>query len=290
MDHQQQKQVRWHIKDVLQWTASYLKTKGISTARLDSEVLLAHCLGVDRLHLYLNLERPLTAEERLRYRELVRRRALREPVSLIIGRKEFWSLQFRVESGVLVPRPDTEIIVETILKVVQNIVSPSILEIGTGSGAISIAVAREKPLARMFATDIDLKAAKLAAYNARNLQTEISFMVADLFSAIKRGALFDVVCSNPPYIPDEILPTLDPEINYEPWTALKGGPDGLDVIRKIILEAPNFLAPGALLVLEMGSDQEDAVRGLMEDAGFKSIESIQDLSGKPRVVKGQVLS
>ena len=273
----------------MEWTAAYFKKRGITTARLDAEVLLAFCLSVDRLFLYLNLDRPLLASERALYRELVRRRAAREPVSLIIGRKEFWSLSFKVVSRVLIPRPDTEILVESVLEEIRSVDNPRILEIGTGSGAVSIVLAKEKSPSEILATDVNLLALKTATENAVSLgQTSIAFFASNLFDAIKPERIFDVICSNPPYIPSSTIPTLDPEINFEPFVALDGGPDGLDVIRAIASGAKDFLKPGGALILEIGPEQEQEARILFEKAGFSEIVVIPDLSGKPRVIKGRL--
>lgn len=159
-----------------------LRKKGITTARLDAEVLLAHCLGVDRLHLYLNLDRPLRQEERIRYRELIRRRAMREPVALIRGVKEFWSLRLRAAPGVLIPRPDTEALVEAVLEELRDRPVPNILEIGTGSGAIAVAIALENPRARIVATDIDKLA--LEAALKRGESGRFSFHLLHSFGSI----------------------------------------------------------------------------------------------------------
>lgn len=282
--------VRWTTKDVLEWTAAYFKTKAIATARLDAEVLLADCLGTDRLHLYLNLDRPLAPGERARYREMVRRRGLREPVSLIVGRKEFWSIPFRVISGVLIPRPDTEILVEAVLDEIRSNPSPEILEIGTGSGAVAVAVAHERPEALVFATDLDQTALEAAAFNVRKVGAPVILLRADLLAPIRPGVRFDVIFSNPPYIPDPVIPTLEPEINFEPLRALQGGEDGLDVIRKLVPQAREFLKETGALILEMDSGQEMAVHDIFASAGFTHVKTIPDLSGKPRVVKGKFVA
>ncbi len=249
---------------------------------------MAHCLGVDRLFLYLNMERPLTANERLCYRDLVRRRAAREPVSLIIGKKEFWSLSLKVDHGILIPRPDTEILVSAVLSEIAELKSPMILEIGTGSGAISVAVGCERTDAFIVATDISRRSLEIAGMNINTygLGNSIDLLKSDLLSAIRKRPFFDVICSNPPYIVDHIIDTLDPEINYEPRSALSGGSDGLYFIRDIVKQAPFYLKKGGGLILEIGDDQADAVWGLMSEGGFSRIEVKKDLSGKPRVIKG----
>ena len=291
MDPQPNPPTRWTVKDVLEWTTGYFKKKGITTARLDAEVLLAHCLGVERLHLYLNLERPLKHEERARYRELIRRRAMREPVSLIRGIKEFWSLRLRAVPGVLIPRPDTETLVEAVLDEIRERQDPNVLEIGTGSGAIAISIALENRHSRIVATDIDVRALEAARFNAINLGAAayIDFLASDLFTAIRPGSKFDVICCNPPYIPSDVIPTLEPEIDFEPRKALDGGPDGLDVIRQLISQARHHLTPDGALIVEMGWDQEASVREMFGTlGGLHDIRTFPDLSGKPRVVSGRL--
>jgi release factor glutamine methyltransferase len=284
--------VRWTIKEVLEWTADYFKTKGISTGRLDAEVLLAHCLSVDRLHLYLNMDRPLVPDERARFRALVRRRAAREPVALITGSKEFWSLRLHIVPGILIPRPDTEILVEAILDEIGENPSPTVMEIGTGSGAVALSLAREKPAAFVLATDVDPLAISTARVNARaaGIEGPVNFLVCDLFTAIREAAAFDVVCSNPPYIPRDAIAELEPEItSFEPIRALDGGPDGLDIIRELARQAGTYLKPGGALLVEIGDSQEETVREIFSSVGgLREVSVTRDLAGKPRVVKGRL--
>ncbi|MBI5571056.1 MAG: peptide chain release factor N(5)-glutamine methyltransferase [Desulfomonile tiedjei] len=283
--------VRWTIQDVLAWTTDYFKKKGIPSARLDAEILLAHALGVDRLHLYLSMDRPLRPDERSQFRDVVRRRAGREPVALITGKKEFWSIQLRTVPGILIPRPDTEILVEAVVEEIRDNPTPTIMEIGTGSGAIAVAVARENPRATVVATDVNPLAVSTARLNADDagVGERVRFVACDLFEAIRPAAAFDVICSNPPYIPRDEIPSLEPEITqFEPIRALDGGPDGLDVIRALAAQAPLRLKPGGALVLEIGETQEIAVRELFSSlAGLQEIRTLRDLAGKPRVVKGR---
>ncbi|MEW6352506.1 MAG: peptide chain release factor N(5)-glutamine methyltransferase [Thermodesulfobacteriota bacterium] len=281
---------RWTIRDILAWTVDYFAGKGIKTPRLDAEVLLAFSLGVDRLYLYLNLERPLTPLERGRFRELVSRRARREPVALITGTKEFWSIQFRVEPGMLIPRPDTETLVEAILREIKEIQEPHVLELGTGSGAVAAALARERPEARIIATDVDVKTLRVAALNVKSakVQDSVLCVACDLFSALKPMPRFHVVCSNPPYIPTGTIPTLDPEITlHEPMRALDGGPDGLDVVREIARAARAYLLDGGVLLLEIGDGQKSDAEAILTGDGFRDVRSILDLAGKARVVRGK---
>lgn len=281
---------RWTINGVLQWTAAYFRRKGIATPRLDAELLLAHALGWGRLDLYMNYDRPLSPAERERYRELVRRRAAREPVALVLNEKEFWSLPLRVAAGVLVPRPETEILVEVVLRAAKSTPSPRILEIGTGSGAVSIALATELPDATIVATDIDPVALSVAAENSRavGVAARVYVVGMNLFAGLRQSLRFDIICSNPPYVPTEVIPNLQPEIVlFEPRRALDGGPDGLDVIRSIVSDATQFLTERGLLAFEIGDDQEAAVRDILIRSGLSNeIRTYPDLAGKTRVVTG----
>lgn len=282
---------RWTIRDVLEWTSSHFGDKGIDTPRLDAEVLLAHALGTDRVYLYMNLDRPLSPEERKRFREYVIRRGSGEPVALITGVKEFWSIPFTVVPGVLIPRPDTEILVQAVLDEVREIVAPCILEIGTGSGAIAVSVATEIPTARILATDTDSTALQVAERNAQaaGVSESVEFAVSDLFEKVDPDRKFHVICSNPPYIPSGEIGRLQREIrDHEPIQALDGGPDGLEIIRRIAVRAKGHLKPGGALILEFGDGQEQAVKAILStEGGFDEVRSFQDLAGKPRVAGGR---
>ncbi len=285
-----EKQSLWTVKDVLEWTADYFRTKGIRTSRLDAEVLLAHSLGVDRLQLYLNLDRPLVPSERARYRELIQRRARREPVAQIVGSKEFWSIPFRTAPGVLIPRPDTETLVEVVLGEIKIKNQPKLLEIGTGSGAVAVAVLKESPGVRVVATDINTRALQITRLNAENAGVfkSLDLVAMDLFEALRSETEFDVICSNPPYIAAGEIPGLEPEVrDFEPLLALDGGPDGLDVIRRLAVGSKGHLAKGGKLILEIGEGQADAVGDILcQMAGLSKVETFRDLAGIIRVIKG----
>jgi release factor glutamine methyltransferase len=291
MEDQSKTPARWTIGAILNWTASYLSDKGARAPRLDAEILLSHSLNVDRLYLYLNLDRPLRPDERSQFRDLVRRRAAREPVALITGKKEFWSISFRIKPGVLIPRPETEILVEAVLQEMKDHPAPRMLEIGAGSGAVSVAVATENPRAEIFATDIEpavLETARLNAEDAR-VGASVQFVAMDLFAAIRQGICFDVICSNPPYIPTDIIPTLEPEVrDFEPLRSLDGGPDGLNVIRRLTAHAADFLNRPGALALEFGDGQEEDARNILASSGFTEIRIFRDLAGKARVIRGRV--
>ena len=278
----------WTIRDVLTWTTDYLKRKGCETPRLDAELLLAHNLGIERIRLYLDFDRPLSDGERLGFRDLVRRRALREPVALIIGKKEFWSLDIVVTPGVLIPRPETEILVQVVLEDCQGLLNLAILEVGCGSGAPLIAVSSIRPDIQLFACDISIDSLNCAFANASNhgFSAQILFFASDLLESVRAEHMFDVIYSNPPYIPSKDIDSLAPEIrDFEFRKALDGGLDGLDVIRRLIPTSRDRLKPGGRLILEIGEEQFDSVKKLLEINGFSMVRGYKDLSGKNRVVK-----
>jgi release factor glutamine methyltransferase len=199
-------------------------------------------------------------------------------------------MSLQIEPGILIPRPETEILVEVVLQEIKENPAPKVLEIGTGSGAVAIALAKDNPRVEVVATDTDFKVLLVAQANAREAKVErsVHFIATDLFDAIRPGPYFDVICSNPPYVPTDIIPTLDPDVrNFEPIRALDGGADGLDVIRRLAVHAKNFLnRPGAVM-LEFGDEQEASVRRILVSAGFEVVRIFRDLSGKPRVIKGR---
>lgn len=281
----------WTILDTLRWTTGYLEGKGVPTPRLDAEVLLAWSLGVDRVRLYLDFERPLCPPELARYRELVRRRAKREPVAYIRGFKEFWSLEFDVTPAVLIPRPETEVLVEEALKLARAL-SPKrpaalrVADVGTGSGAVAVVLARElnQPV---LATDASPEALEVARRNAHKHKAEVEFIRGDLLAPFADHSL-DLVVSNPPYVPRaEVLHPAVPELGFEPRGALEGGEDGLDALRRLASDAPRVLASGGWLVLEVGAGQATDTARLLEAAGLRGVARVSDLAGIERVVKGR---
>jgi release factor glutamine methyltransferase len=276
---------RWTVLELLRWTQEFFAARGIDTARLDAEVLLAHALGIERLRLYLEFEKPVTADERATFRELVRRRAeQRVPVAYLTGQREFWSLKLSVTPDVLVPRPDTETLVEAVLARWPG-ATASVLEIGTGSGAIALALATEKPEASFVATDVSAAALAVAARNAAALGLEgrVRFAEGDLFAAVPEGR-FDAIVSNPPYVARSAAPGLAPELGHEPEGALFAEDDGLALLRGIVLAAPARLAPGGLIGLELDPAQAETVAAWLEAAGFGEVTSHRDLGGRVRVL------
>lgn len=297
-----------NVEDCLGSGTLLLERAGIETARLDAECLLAHGLGFPRWRLVTERRRRLTPDEFGRYLSLLHRRELREPLAYLVGTREFWSLPLAVSPGVLVPRPETETLVEAALSVFRHEClangdgssdprppapgtrHPILIDLCTGSGAVAIALARELPGAALFATDISRRALRIARSNAEahGVVDRITFLRGNLWRALNGdgpGGQTDLVVSNPPYIPSGIIPTLMPEIQWEPRRALDGGRDGLEFHRAIIAGAPQHIRPGGFLLLEIGADQAESVARLLEESGgFDETRVLPDLAGRDRVV------
>jgi release factor glutamine methyltransferase len=275
------------VLELLRWTAEHFASRGIDTPRLDAECLLAHALGTTRLRLYLEFEKPVTEPERAVFRELVRRRAAeRVPVALLVGEREFWSLPLRVTPEVLVPRPETETLVAAALDLIPDHDAPwRVLDLGTGSGAIALAIARERPCARVTATDLSPEALEVAQQNAETLgmTDRIRFRHGDGPGPVG-GETFDLVVSNPPYVAERDRGSLPPELAHEPALALFAGVDGLEVLHRWIDAAPRLLAPGGGLALEHGPEQSGAVAARCRQAGLGQVVTHRDLGGRLRVV------
>ncbi|MBN2467996.1 MAG: peptide chain release factor N(5)-glutamine methyltransferase [Deltaproteobacteria bacterium] len=259
------------------------------TPRLDAEVILAHVLETDKTGLYLWPQRRVSQREYEQFQALICRRTQGEPVAYIVGRKEFWSLPFRVTEAVMIPRPQTETLAEAALEIFPPDASPRILEIGTGSGAISVALARELPRASLIATDISFEALSVARQNAAaNGVTSIQFLHGDLFAPLEEGHdFFDLILSNPPYIPSGDITALPRGIrDYEPHIALDGGKDGLDHYRAIAETAHRYLKPGGGLLVEVGDTQSHAVCDILSHLpAFSAPATVKDLLSIERVVK-----
>jgi len=279
----------WTVLELLRWTASHFAERGIESARLDAECLLAFALGCERLRLYVDYDKPVGAAERARFRELVRQRAGdRIPVSLLIGRREFWSLPLRVTRDVLTPRPETETLVAAVLaRFPDRDAELRALDVGTGSGAIALALAHERPQARITATDLSAAALAVARENAEalGLAGRVRFLEGALLAPVA-GERFDLLVSNPPYVARRDAATLAPELRHEPALALFGGDDGTEVLRALAAGAPSVLAPGGVLGLEIDPPQARAVAGWLADAGFADVATLRDGAQRPRVVVG----
>lgn len=282
----------WTIRSVLQWTAKDFAAKGIDSARLDAELLAAEALGLERVGLYLDLDRPLSTDELGRIRALVRRRRDREPVAYILGRRDFFGRTFEVTPDVLIPRPDTETLVERALERLPPDRPARVAELCTGSGIIAISLAAERPSIDVDASDIDPGALAVAQRNVdrHGLAERVRLYEGNLFEPLPRPR-YDLVCANPPYVREGELPGLQPEIRrYEPELALAAGPDGLDFVRRIVREAGSRLSPGGVLLLEVGAEQADRATALCAEVGLRDAMAHRDLAGIERVVEARVPS
>ncbi|MFH1569859.1 MAG: peptide chain release factor N(5)-glutamine methyltransferase [Gemmatimonadota bacterium] len=278
----------WRLLDLLGEASGYLASRGMEEPRLEAELLLAAALELRRLDLYLQFDRLLTPGEVAAFRDFVRQRLQGVPVQYVTGQAAFRLLDLEVTPQVLIPRPETEILVEEALAALAPLESPFVLDVGCGSGAIAISLAREHKGARVLATDLTPAALFLARANARRhgVDGRITFACLDLFTALRRAARFDAIVSNPPYVATPDLEGLAPEIrDHEPRQALDGGLDGLDFYRRIAVEAPALLRPGGRLLVEVGDGQAESVCALLDGtAGLGQVRVRQDLNHVPRVV------
>jgi len=283
----------WTIRRVLTWAADDLRKRGNSSPRLDVELLLCRVLGVDRIGLLIDAERPLARAELTRYRELHQRRRAGEPVAYLLGVREFYGRPFRVDRRVLIPRPDTETLVEVALERTRRLsLSARVLDLCTGSGCVAITLGRERPTTRVLGADLSDDALVVAQENAIRLgAVNCGFVVSDVLAAFVTSgagrARFDLITANPPYLTEAEIPGLAVDIRaYEPNLALTGGADGLVVLRRIVADAPAFLDEGGVLAVEIGSGQGEAARGLFAAAGYRDVETRRDYGGHERVVSG----
>lgn len=278
----------WTIGRLLSWTTDYLRKRGSQSPRLDAEVMLASVLKWERVQLYTHYEDVVSDSVKERYRDLVRRRAEGAPVAYLVGRKEFYSLRFDVSPAVLIPRPESEFVVIEVLEAVKSLSAPRIADIGTGSGCIAVACAFHQPTAHVTAVDISAEALDQARKNAarHKVSDRIDFLHGDLLKPLEDAAAFDVIVSNPPYITTDDVATLESGVrDYEPTLALDGGPDGLDVVRRLIKDAIPLVKPGGHLILEIGSAQEEPVRDLISSHPEWDLKpTVRDLQRHPRVI------
>jgi release factor glutamine methyltransferase len=282
-----------HVRlvDVLLRTERWLREKGIPGPRREAELLLSHALGMERLQLYLAHDRPMNEAELATLRELVRRRGAREPLAWILGTQAFHAIDLVVEPGVLVPRPDTETLVDAFLAAVP-VDEPGpiyVADVGCGSGAIGLAVAHARPAVRLYAIDIDDTPLRVTKRNveALGLKDRVAVLRGDLLDPVPADRRIDWVLSNPPYIPSRGIDALEPEVSrWEPRRALDGGADGLEPYRRLVPQAARRAHRG--LFLEVGHDQAGRVTDLLRRAGFIHLQTHADLTGIPRVVSGRV--
>jgi release factor glutamine methyltransferase len=280
----------WTIRRVLIWASEDFQRRQNPCARLDAELLLGRVLGMSRIDLIRESTRPLSAAELRGYRDLIQRRRRSEPVAYILGEREFFGLTFKVDPRVLIPRPDTEILVEVALGRSQSHeLFGNALDLCTGSGCVVIALAKNRPTWRYQAVDLSEPALALARENALRTGTlpRIAFLQGNLFEPFKAGQRFDLIAANPPYVTQAEYAELMLDVRgFEPRLALEGGADGLDLIRPLVAQARAYLNPGGLLALEVGYNQASRVASLLEGAGFTEIRRNRDYAGHERVVSG----
>jgi release factor glutamine methyltransferase len=276
------------VLEILNKSTQFLKEKGVESPRLSAELLLSAFLKCRRLDLYLNFDKPLTEAETDGLRQWVVRRGKREPLQYITGSCEFFGLNFEVNPSVLIPRPETETLVETVVNDYREKGAALFLDLCTGSGAIAVAVRKKLPDAVVTASDISPAALETAQRNAETNGVEIEWVLSDLFNGLENRK-FDVILSNPPYCVKNVIPSLQPEVrDHEPVLALDGGEDGLDVCRLILSAVPKHLNPSSRLYLEAGEDQMGRLAGLGEKSGLKSMTVLKDLAGKERIAVFQL--
>jgi release factor glutamine methyltransferase len=280
----------WTVRRILEWTTGFLKQKGVDSPRLEAELLLAHARRCQRIRLYTDIDNALSESERIQMRESVQRRAKREPLAYIIGTREFYGRSFEIGQGVLIPRPETEILVDVCLEHIPKDQPRTVVEVGFGSGCIAVTIARQRPLCQVTATDLSERAMEIATRNVQKLEVtdRVTLLSGDVLEPLlEDGVLFDGLISNPPYIRDDERESLQPEVAlHEPAEALFAGKDGLDIVRRIAADSSKILKPGAFIALELDPAQCEYVTELLKSAGFTQTGIRRDLSGNARIVEG----
>lgn len=277
----------WTIGKILKWTEEYFAKAGLDTPRLDAEVLLCHVLHKERIHLYVHFDQPLSKEELAQFKAYIKERVQHKPVAYIVGYKDFMGLEFKVTADTLIPRPDTEILVEAVISRLKTGDDTGIIaDIGTGTGAICLSLLNYLTSLRAVTVDISTKALAVAKENAQRLglADRIEFYQGDLLEPIKDGQ-FTAIVSNPPYIPEGDIAALAVDVkDYEPISALVAGPDGLDCYRRLVAEAGALLRAGGFLAMEIGINQREPLEQLAQGMGWGKVEVIKDLAGIDRVL------
>jgi release factor glutamine methyltransferase len=281
----------WTIRALMDWTEKHFQQKGLESPRLEAQLLLAYALNCRRVELYTRWDEPVADEKRGRFRELIKRRLDGCPTMYLTGRREFFALEFEVTPAVLIPRPETELLVSETLKHIKTIPNPRVLDIGTGSGCIAIAVAHQHKSASVTATDISAEALEVAKRNAQrhDLTERIRFLQGDLFGPLAADEQFEVIVSNPPYVSQVEFAELPLHVrDYEPRLALEAGVDGFDVYDRLIPAAPAQLVPGGWLLLEIGATQAQGVRQRLDaQPEFETGDTLFDDGKLPRVITAQ---
>lgn len=279
-------QKSWRIKELLEWTTRYFLDKGMQASRLEAEILLAHVLEKNRVYLYANYDEPVNQAEREKYRTLIKRRTAGEPLAYIVGYKEFMSLAFRVSPDVLIPRPDTEILVETAINIAGYDQINRICDVGTGSGAIAISLAVYLPARSIYATDLSPAALHIARDNARLHNVAVDFREGDLLEPVEYELPMDMVTANLPYIPPAEIERLEVGVrDWEPRLALAATGDGLDIYRRLVPQVQKLLRAGGYLLWEIDPRQAGPARDMLK--GFEEIEILKDGAGRDRLVKAR---
>jgi len=282
-------QESWTVVKVLDWTVEYFTNSGIPESRIDAEILLAYVMDCPRLQLYLKKDEPVGKTELNRFKELILERKSRKPISYILGVHEFMGLKFKVNSHTLIPRPETELLVEEAVKLTEKSSAQILLEIGTGSGNIAGTLAKHTKASKIYSCDLSLEALRVAQENidALGVSAKVILKQGDIFEAFKNENLsgsVDIIISNPPYVALDEKDQLLPELSFEPQLALFGGKDGLDFYRQIAKEAGRFLKINGLVIFEMNSNKSAEIQQIIEDAGFKIEKIVKDYSGLDRIV------
>jgi len=276
----------WRIRDLLEWTTRYFLDRGMQESRLEAEILLAHVLEKNRVYLYANYEEPINKSEREIYRDFIKRRIAGEPVAYITGQKEFMSLTFRVTPDVLIPRPDTEVLVEIALSLTRGGDIKRICDVGTGSGAIAVSLAVYQNDIDIYAVDLSPAALNIAMENAQLHNVKVHFREGDLLEPLQDEAQMDMIVANLPYVTAAQIDELEIGVrDYEPQLALVASGDGLDIYRRLLPQARQLLRPGGYLLWEIDPRQADAARAMVQD--FIEVEVLQDYAGRDRLLKAR---
>ncbi len=278
-------QQQWRIKEILEWTTRFFMEKGIEEPRLEAEVLLARVLQKDRVYLYANYEAPVNQEERVSYRGFISRRVNGEPLAYIVGYKEFMSLEFKISPDVLIPRPDTELLVETVIDLARDKGDLRICDVGTGSGAIAVSLAYYLPDSCVYASDICSRALEIARKNAQRHKVDVHFSLGDLLYPLLNEKKFDVITANLPYISPAEYAELEQGVRiYEPGKALLASGDGLDIYRRFLPQACTMLKSGAYLFIEIGSGQGEQALNMGQEFEFSRRQILKDTAGRDRLL------
>jgi len=279
----------WTVRSILAWAREWLGKKGVENPRLDAELLLASALGCDRVRLYIDVDKPLSAAELARFKPLIQRRGTREPVAYILGTKEFYGRPYEVGPGVFIPRPETELLVRLVLEHLPADAPLQVLDLCAGSGAVGISLAAERPQGQVDLVELSPETAAVASRNAeRHAPGRVRVFTGDLFAALPAKVRYHAIAANPPYVPKVDGRTLPPDVvDHEPHLALFAGPDGLSVIRDLVAGLRDWLLPGGLFVTEIDPSQGAAVASMLSAAGLSQVRVERDLSGLPRHVLGK---